>query len=339
MSGWRIARSPVASVLATFALLASVAVPGRADVGIASVLEDGQRVRYFVAGRVAARETTLTGYGMAGLKLREVTNGGRRLVQAVFKGNKLLECEIIKGGGKRLWKDVKETMGKHFNNTSGMNAFSIELGWLDMAALSRDCRRKKKQLSKNKEKHHPGTDPDRFSTTVLKSAATSNSLYKTKPRRHSRYRTKLKTVQLDHMAKGHKHLAKHDIITPGTKWCGPSNRAMKYTDLGGFWEPDNCCREHDMCALSILPMEHKYSYANIGPFTLSHCSCDRRFRACLKMTRAGSSVFVGKMFFNVIQRQCFILQPETVCVQRSWTGKCLKSEIQNTAVLKDNEPY
>uniref|UniRef100_A0A0A9YXK9 Phospholipase A2 n=3 Tax=Lygus hesperus TaxID=30085 RepID=A0A0A9YXK9_LYGHE len=141
------------------------------------------------------------------------------------------------------------------------------------------------------------------------------------------------------MAKGHKHLAKHDIITPGTNWCGPSNRAMRYTDLGGFWEPDKCCRQHDMCAMSIMPLEHKYSYSNLRPFTLSHCSCDKRFRACLKMVNTMAAEFVGKSFFNVIQRQCFVLRPEKVCVRRNWAGKCLEFEGRNRAVLVDNERF
>lgn len=70
---------------------------------------------------------------------------------------------------------------------------------------------------------------------------------------------------------------KQKFIAPGTNWCGPSNRALKYGELGGFWQTDKCCRKHDMCKLSIPPLRKKYSSMNTGLITLSHCSCDRRW--------------------------------------------------------------
>ncbi|KAF6204030.1 hypothetical protein GE061_002370 [Apolygus lucorum] len=49
-------------VLAALLLLA---LSSAADLSVASTLEDGQRVLYYLTGTVAGKETPLTGYAMA----------------------------------------------------------------------------------------------------------------------------------------------------------------------------------------------------------------------------------------------------------------------------------
>lgn len=69
------------------------------------------------------------------------------------------------------------------------------------------------------------------------------------------------------------------------------------------------------------------------------CHSVFRFRSCLKMADTDAANFVGKLFFNMIQSKCFILKPESVCVQKTWWGECTKYEYTKTAILKDNQPY
>ena len=71
---------------------------------------------------------------------------------------------------------------------------------------------------------------------------------------------------------------------PGTKWCGPGWRTDKAVKFGGYAASDRCCRHHDLvCPLSINPGETLYGLLNDKFHAVMHCSCDDRFRSCLKM--------------------------------------------------------
>ena len=43
-----------------------------------------------------------------------------------------------------------------------------------------------------------------------------------------------------------------------------------------------------------------------------HCSCDDRFRSCLKMVDSQASAIVGNFFFNVGNTRCFVFKMEEV---------------------------
>ncbi|XP_059608682.1 uncharacterized protein LOC132256346 isoform X2 [Phlebotomus argentipes] len=126
---------------------------------------------------------------------------------------------------------------------------------------------------------------------------------------------------------------------PNTKWCGTGSGTGVYKDLGGASKADMCCRKHDYCKLSIHAMTTKWQFFNYRFYTLSSCSCDRRFRTCLKMADSPDANIVGKIFFNIVQSKCFILKPEKYCKQRSWWGECLKKGVRKRAHLRDNRKY
>lgn len=67
-----------------------------------------------------------------------------------------------------------------------------------------------------------------------------------------------------------------DISTLDTKYCGVSNIASSYGDVGT--EPaDICCREHDQCKLWIGASDTKYGYTSNNTFiVMSHCHCDKK---------------------------------------------------------------
>nr|QHO60752.1 salivary phospholipase A2 [Sergentomyia schwetzi] len=126
---------------------------------------------------------------------------------------------------------------------------------------------------------------------------------------------------------------------PNTKWCGTGNGAGIYNQLGGASRADMCCRKHDHCKLNIQAMTNKWQFFNYRFYTISSCSCDRRFRTCLKMADSPDANIVGKIFFNIVQSKCFILKPEKYCKQRSWWGECLKKGVRKRAHLRDNRKF
>ena len=64
-----------------------------------------------------------------------------------------------------------------------------------------------------------------------------------------------------------------------------------------------------------------------------------RFRSCLKMVDSSTSTTVGRLFFNLIQTPCFVLETETVCTEKTWWGKCIKEEEREIAKAKVPRPY
>nr|CAH0106101.1 unnamed protein product [Daphnia galeata] len=129
-------------------------------------------------------------------------------------------------------------------------------------------------------------------------------------------------------------------IVPHTKWCGKGNRADGPSHLGGFAAADRCCRQHDnQCPQHILAWSEKFGLYNSRPYTAMHCTCDDRFRSCLKQANTAASNLVGKLFFNIIQIKCFVLKPEKVCKKSSWWGKCTQNEWKKRAHLRDPIPY
>lgn len=59
-------------------------------------------------------------------------------------------------------------------------------------------------------------------------------------------------------------------------WCGYSDLADSYRDLGDIKGTDKCCRKHDNCKRNIRGFTKRYHYFNNNPFTISHCNCDIR---------------------------------------------------------------
>ncbi|XP_059055903.1 uncharacterized protein LOC131849799 [Achroia grisella] len=123
-------------------------------------------------------------------------------------------------------------------------------------------------------------------------------------------------------------------IYPGTVWCGDGHSATaRSSDLGLFFFTDTCCRQHDACKLYIKAGETKYGLTNTGLFTRSHCSCDVKFRECLRRTNSLVSAQIGLTYFNVLGPQCFRRShPIVRCLRRTRiTGqKCEEYELDYT---------
>ncbi|XP_073962654.1 uncharacterized protein [Choristoneura fumiferana] len=123
-------------------------------------------------------------------------------------------------------------------------------------------------------------------------------------------------------------------IYPGTLWCGDGHSATaRSSDLGLFFFTDTCCREHDACKIYIRSGDTKYGLTNTGLFTRSHCSCDAKFRECLKKTNSLVSAQIGLTYFNVLGPQCFRrTHPIVRCMRKTRiTGqKCEEYELDYT---------
>lgn len=108
-------------------------------------------------------------------------------------------------------------------------------------------------------------------------------------------------------------------IFPGTKWCGLGNKADNYADLGKFKDTDSCCRAHDQCPYFIDHFETKYNFHNPYPWTLSHCDCDNKLYSCLKSVNTTAANEVGKLFFGLLNVNCFTFHNGHYCQQEHWT--------------------
>jgi len=138
------------------------------------------------------------------------------------------------------------------------------------------------------------------------------------------------------MKKGYSDAAR----MPGTNWCGKGWRADGFYKFGAYAGADRCCRQHDLgCHESINPGETKYGLTNVRFHAVMHCTCDERFRSCLRMAKTMSADVVGNMFFNVIKIPCFVFTRKKVCTRKTWWGKCLERGKEKRAIWKTSVTY
>ncbi|XP_045489676.1 uncharacterized protein LOC111000927 isoform X2 [Pieris rapae] len=295
------------------------------------VLIDGEVENRIHFNGITAKETFVGANGN-GLKLRQMTDGSH-LIQIIYTPNGAIQdCEYITDAKttrnflKTLRRELKlaldeeafritekrknvtedERFYRHFGNmtfrllTEGEMLPSDIASWLDYDRLKMECFERHEELKYMMENKNKYSEP---------SLARSRRSFR------------------------------ENFIMPGTKWCGAGQLAKTYNELGQDRNEDRCCRAHDNCRVNIGAFKRRFGLFNYRPYTISHCKCDRRFRACLKLADTSVSNMVGKLFFNVVQTKCFVLKPIKACKQRSWWGKCLRKGYMRQAFLRDNLPY
>ncbi|XP_039292077.1 uncharacterized protein LOC111056482 isoform X2 [Nilaparvata lugens] len=276
-------------------------------------LSDGEMETLVRHKGVSAKETSMRPRGQkngATLKLRQVSDG-RVLLQLIYGlDGALKDCEQLHDAASvtqfvRSFDDALRAKG----NVTTLTHLTRDLRWLNMHKLRMACHRNQRLLAK----------------VARRTSRDDGSSHK---RRH----------RADNFLQ--RRTGDAAMVLPGTKWCGKGSSASEWSQLGGLGAADRCCRLHDTsCPHHVPAFAARYGLFNWRPSTLMHCACDARFRACLKMANTGTANLVGKLFFNVVQTKCFILKPEVVCVQRSWWGKCVKTERRKQAHMRDNPPY
>nr|XP_018904184.1 PREDICTED: uncharacterized protein LOC109035133 [Bemisia tabaci] len=248
--------------------------------------------------------------------LRQLSDGSR-FVQMVYGPDGLLQdCEYLKQKKviKKFLSTFQDILESKTNITylkSYQKLPSDINNWLSYKKLRHQCKKSHQKILKMSKQRFEKLPP----TTTT-----------TEPPPESEF---------ERMKRGLQRLG----IMPGTKWCGHRNVADSQRQLGGFTSTDRCCREHDGCQLTIPGLSTKFNVFNLSPFTLSFCGCDLKFRSCLKMADTGISSLVGQLFFNVVQKRCFVLKKEKVCVKRTWWGKCSRVEYVNQAIVRNNSVF
>ncbi|XP_050525525.1 uncharacterized protein LOC126896629 [Daktulosphaira vitifoliae] len=281
----------------------------------ADVLPDGEVEVRVSSGNVTAKRTSFTApeTGEA-LTLHQVTDGVHFMQLIYGTADRLLDCEYVSEREascdfrREFWK---EEQGKNNSVAALSKRYAV---MVDFGRLKRACRKNHKNARRELAGQHRRHAKQQQENLIAPPGRSNND----------RRKRDLMAV----------------LRVPGTKWCGKGRSAKKYTHLGGFGGADRCCRVHDTsCPLYIGALETKYGLFNWRLNTLMHCSCDRRFRSCLKMVGTGSANLIGKLFFNVVQTKCFILKRVRVCTKKTWWGKCHRHEHRKKAYIRNNKPY
>ncbi|XP_050295848.1 uncharacterized protein LOC126735783 [Anthonomus grandis grandis] len=280
-----------------------------------NVLSDGEiETRIFYKG-VSAKETSTGIRASNQISFRQVSNG-KSLIELIYgnENHTLIDCEF--GHQKHRVKSFLRTFKKELTNLVNTANLTLrvmdgkplpsEFKWMNYSLLREKCHQRHLEIKKEMQQQ-----------TRISERQSDRALFDRSKRDLS------------------------DIFrVPGTKWCGKGYSADKYTRLGGFSKTDKCCRKHDLsCPFWIGSFETKYGLVNWRMNTLMHCSCDERFRACLKRVGTSDANLVGNLFFNVVQTKCFVLKPKKKCVRGSWWGNCEKHKMIKQAVLRDNRSF
>ncbi|XP_017785070.1 PREDICTED: uncharacterized protein LOC108568467 isoform X1 [Nicrophorus vespilloides] len=346
-----------------------------------NVLSDGEYETRIHYKGVTAKETTVAKGYRNGLRFRQLSDG-RNFIQLIYDDSDTIrDCEYIRDRNETLkflkaFKDDLRLLVAQSNVTvdalDGKELPSFAASWFDYHKLKRLCERRHRELQKALGQN---------ATSVIESERRSKrsllilpgTVWCGRSDEASRYTDLGKMSQTDRCCRKHDHCKRNigaftkkydynnnspftishcfcdarfkrdlsDLLrVPGTKWCGKGFAATKFTQLGGFSRTDKCCRVHDTsCPFWIDGFQTKYGLFNWRVNTLMHCSCDERFRTCLKMVDTGDSNLVGKIFFDIVQTKCFVLKRKKVCNKYSWWGKCIKKKTIKQAVLRRNPQY
>lgn len=124
-------------------------------------------------------------------------------------------------------------------------------------------------------------------------------------------------------------------ILPGTLWCGRSDKAKVFGQLGPRAALDACCRTHDHCPAKLLPMDTRYGVTNLSLKTMSHCSCELEFYRCLKAVPSDPlAITVGQVYFNFLRLDCLTPAPTSAPSSRNnnLPGGAYSAPLEHTSI-------
>lgn len=309
------------------------------------------------------------------MTLRQITDG-RRILQAVYQGGVLKECDFSQDSNQML-DFVSNFMasdysGPEFGDVFSANEYtnytrkSILLAYrnyknkaflqelsevVDIRLQRKECRKfldlaitvaeeeaKSGNFTDIYSEILENTDPEKISD-FNRILASQNPEAGTQTSDHKITKRSTAPVKRNNRSKRATFDFSSVLIFPGTKWCGKGDLAQCYEDLGDDQELDMCCRDHDCCPLVIPPFSSRFGVFNYRFHSLLHCDCDQRFRGCLRQSVSTMANMIGKIYFNILGSKCFDFEETEVCVKRSWWGQCQKFEKQTTAVLKSQVSF
>ena len=250
------------------------------------------------------------------MTLRQVTDG-RKILQAVFQGGALKECDLSSDSNQMLdlissfvtgdREIYREDFGDVFVCTSITNYTTnnmslarltfkdaTELGqfeeYVNMKALRKECRKFLDQASAAAEQEAKSGDITDLYAEIIKTIdpeklksyndilpAPNKTLSKPNDHNVSKRSTSALTVKNNRRSKRGAFDFSSVLIFPGTKWCGKGDLAQCFDDLGDDLELDMCCRDHDCCPFVIPPFTSRHNLFNYRFHSLLHCECDHRY--------------------------------------------------------------
>ena len=263
--------------------------------------------------KILSLETTLPLESASDLTvvMKQATDG-RRLVQAVYQGGHLKECDFSKDPEQVLdfvadfilpdilsfdeqFGNVFDSYG--FNNGSSNHTVSFQyfrgLAFLedfrhlaDFKSFVQECRSFYRLAKRNarQEAHALNHDP-KHQSDVINTEYSSSETFNVVPasvdsdtgiykeqKRSKRSTEPIKKSRSKRSAFDFNSV----LIFPGTKWCGKGDLAQCYDDLGPDQELDTCCRDHDCCPYMIPPFSSRFNMFNYRFHSIIHCDCDNR---------------------------------------------------------------
>ncbi|XP_003737123.1 uncharacterized protein LOC100908952 [Galendromus occidentalis] len=227
-------------------------------------------------------------------------------------------CSIEDPVGRQIWN---ETFALLVNSAEQRELMREIRKFLQFRVRRRECRSLQRAMRRDALRKENNYDSSRTSDTSDEGVG-----YEVASERSSRSRRSKRSI--------------FSSILPGTKWCGSGNHAKSFNELGASAKTDDCCREHDQCPYTLVSFQKRWGLRNRSFFTLSHCRCDERFRSCLKMARTSQSRFVGRMFFDLLSKQCFVFKKVRGCARLSWDGsRCVRKKWTKRAIVRDGMSY
>ncbi|XP_071052340.1 uncharacterized protein [Onthophagus taurus] len=263
--------------------------------------ENGELETLIKFGGISAKEISVANKNESGLSLRQISNG-KRFLQLIYDEESLKECNYIQE------KDQVEKFLNSFNPANFYNSSSTSKVIVDNL----------------RDRNLPPNVKSWFNFRRMKKLC-HQKLREIKSELKKLEKRRLEEMEQENLfGRSIRNRRSFQVLLPGSNWCGDRNRAESYTDLNLFWKTDKCCRTHDFCKKDIPGFSFRYSYYNFRPFTISHCKCDDRFRACLKRVGTIDANLVGNIFFNFVQRECFTLEPKNKCDKKKFNNLKLK---------------
>ncbi|KAG4070106.1 hypothetical protein HA402_013349 [Bradysia odoriphaga] len=318
-------------------------------------LADGEMERRISYNGVTAKETSI-GNSSKSLSLWQLSNGMAFIQMIYSRDDELIDCEyvrersFVKGFLNKFYDEVETARSRNFSTPQHYDIrksmmsgdHGIPFDFQEKSDESDDDAFGMRNLEYKQLRQNADVPDDMLPLMNYKNLKLQCD------ERHRQMKRIVYDLNSDHEesrrnATDHLERKKRSLsdwlIAPNTKWCGRGQSAGRYNELGGASKADKCCRRHDHCKMNIQAMSTKWHLFNYRPFTISHCSCDMRFRTCLKMADSSDATMVGKLFFNIVQTKCFVLKPERICKKRSWWGKCEKKVVRKRAHLRDNRKF
>lgn len=338
-------------------------------------LSDGERERRISWNGITGKETSI-GDVSKSLTLWQLSDG-KSFIQMIYTSDgQLMDCEYIRQKKlvlsflQRFYAEIEQARARNFTSTLTVSKNRHPLvsdhdfrEFIDNGIVTSEMEELQYNVQEFADGQTQAAAGDAFGLRNLTYIPITSEdeipkdLHKQLNYRRLKHQCDQRHVQMRDLAHGlqssdpqeqqsageslqrHKRAIADWFLSPNTKWCGRGHSAERYHQLGGASRADMCCRQHDYCKLNIPGMTTKWDLFNYRPYTISHCSCDQRFRTCLKTADSSDANMVGKVFFNIVQSKCFVLKPETMCTKTSWWGKCEKKVRRKRAHIRDNRKY